>query len=639
MESSEILELCRNGESLGFAPIKMSPIFRVTLFCAKYAQGHDEHRALTNVTTKTAPNAPHTMRSPETTPHQDQKEKLRKPSGFNHAFLEAIRNPFGMFDQKVKLWSSKRYMEAALLNKDRLAEMRPSILNELKPDLKSFLDEYAALLPVVRYEYGTNGMKNGYTQSMTQIAQHHLQEQELKDMTTDRALMEVHVAKTIENWMSTPELPLGSKIISVSPRGSKNEGYPGLNKKNYIFVNVFEKVADGFIFQQYRSYDTLAQTFQLQSALEETLGGLRKYATAVPQPREDLHAIASLVTFGPEVPLSQIEPLIYANKESWAVNIDTDLPKLDWSTYTAISSKTVDFCVQQFIELTDNPELSPQDIERFTLLVTTVKESLIKWVETHALNYDSKEPDHEMDFDQLLAVWKARCASADGEKLNKEQSGLLNTFKNATALDASLPLKGLSSWAHCIVGSPASLMKLQNMDMMNAVRANQLSSTQLTELIGKERAALWHEGTCVRCGDGCMVGECSICMRCEMELGGQLPSTVLSTAESEFLDSLSGEEKNKGKALFKKFSKLILRETISFEQLINNDFINSSAPKNEELEPYLNRLFFAPNGLEELEKIVLELSTNNIEKEHNNSGKVFAMPIENSNSQSTVAAA
>lgn len=574
------------------------------------------------------------MRSPETaTPI---KEKNRNASGINFSFLEALTNPFGLFEKKVKLWSSKRYVEAALLTKHNLAETRPQILNELRPDLKSFLDEYAALLPVVKYEYGPQGMKNGYSQSMVQIAQHHLQEQELKGLPIDRAVMEVSVAETIEQWMHTPDLPLGSKIISVSPRGSKEEGYPGQNQKNYIFINVFEKTETGFLFQQYRSYDSLDETFQFQEALHKKLGGTRKYATQLPQQRKDLHAIASLVTLEPTVPLSAIEPFIYAHKDSWPVDIDTELPKLDWAAYSDISAQTVEFCLQQFIELTDDPNFSGKACEHYTLLINTVKESLIKWVETHALNYESKQKDHQMDFDQILAVWKAKCASSDGKKLDDKQKDILEKFKNATALDPSLPLKNLSSWAHCIVGSPASLLK--NIDMLNAVKANNLSHAQISQLIGKERAALWKEGTCLRCKDHCIVGECSICMRCEMELGGQLPSTMLDTAENTFLESLSFEDKIKGKELFSKFSELVLRKTVSFEQLLHNDFVKPGATGNDELEPYLDRILFAPNGLEELEKIVFELSTNDSEKEHKNSGKVFAMPTESSNNKSAAAA-
>jgi hypothetical protein len=35
------------------------------------------------------------------------------------------------------------------------------------------------------------------------------------------------------------------------------------------------------------------------------------------------------------------------------------------------------------------------------------------------------------------------------------------------------------------------------------------------------------------------------------------------------VESLSGEDKDKGKDLFAKFSKLVLRKTVSFEQLLS----------------------------------------------------------------------
>lgn len=623
VESSEILELCRNGKFWQARSLQDESGLQSNL-CTKYRDA-DEHRALTNVVTKTAPHAPHHMRSPELAKLHTQEEKPLQGS-LNFSFLEVLKNPFGIFDQKVKLWSSKRYVEAAHFHQDNLSEKLPPIINELQTDLQSFFDEYAALLPRVKYEYGTSGMKNGYTQSMVQVAQHHLEEQELKNLPTERAMMEVSVAQAVESWMSTPDLPPGSKIVCISPRGSKQEGYPGQNKMNYIFVNVFEKKHDGFVLHQYRSYDTLDQSVQLQSLLVNEETGSLQYAAPLPQPRKDLHVIASLVKCSPEIALSDIESYIYAHKQSWAVDVESELPQLDWNNYAAVSRQAVELCLQQFTELTNDSAVSTQTEEHFTLLVTTIKESLIKWVETHALNYESKGARHQLEFDQVLSVWKARCSQVDGKKLDSEQKTLIDTFKNATALDASLPLKGLSSWAHCIVGSPTSLINLNNIEMMQALKGNHLSQAQITQLIGAERASLWHEGTCVRCSSTCLVGECSICMKCELELGGQLPADVLSNTKEQFLSSLSQQDRSKGKELFQEFSSLVLRKTVSFEQLINNDFVDPRATATDELEPYMNRILFAPNGLEELEKIVLELSTNIGKKEHKRSGVVFAMP-------------
>jgi hypothetical protein len=180
-------------------------------------------------------------------------------------------------------------------------------------------------------------------------------------------------------------------------------------------------------------------------------------------------------------------------------------------------------------------------------------------------------------------------------------------------------------------------MQMNNPDLFTAIKNGTLNQSLLEQLIGKERAAKWHQGTCVVCKKEAMVGECDWCYACEVDPSKTLFDPLAET-KAKLLGSLSGDDKNKGKDLFAKFSKLVLRKTVSFEQLLFNDFINPLATENEELEPYLHRLLFAQNGLEELEKIVSELSINNHEKEHKNTDGGFAMPNPSKTPQQAVAA-
>jgi hypothetical protein len=62
------------------------------------------------------------------------------------------------------------------------------------------------------------------------------------------------------------------------------------------------------------------------------------------------------------------------------------------------------------------------------------------------------------------------------------------------------------------------------------------------------------------------------------------------------------------------------------------------ASENEELEQYIHRLLFAHNGLEELEKIVLELSIKNDNNEHKNNDMKFIMPTDPTSNQKSIAA-
>lgn len=606
--------------------------------CINIQKGTDEHRAFNQCNNQDRSRCSSLMRSKEIHPADDAEKKPSNFRIFNFSWLEKLTDPASLFPQKNKLWSSKRYFHAAALNKEHSATTAPLIQNELQADMQSFFDEFAALMPVVAYSYGLNGIQNGYSQSMGEIANHHLAEQNLKNLPTERAQMEVAVAQTIESWMKSEHTEVGSRLLAISPRGTKPEGYPGLNKKNYVFINIFEKDDNGFLLRQYRSYDPNDKLPIVQAQVLSTLPSSEVYASPTQYKRKDLQTINTLISLEPQIDLARIESIIYADKKDWAVDIDVQLPKLDAHSYHRVVSQAINFCLQQFSEMTASDSIPDTAIQDFDILLTTVKDSLTKWVETHALNYESKEEAHSLDFDTILAVWQTRCAKENGEQLNKEQHHLLKGFENITALNPSLPLKGLTSWAHCIVGTPTSLLKLQNPEMLNALKMNQLSHGELANFIGKERAALWKTGTCLRCGNTGLVGECSICFHCELELGGQLSASenMLENAKDQLLSTLSGEEINKAKVLFNKLSKLVLRETVSFEQLLHGDFVNPTAEIDSDLEPLFNRIFYAHNGLAELEIVVAELSTKNNISEHKNSDLLFN--AQNSQSSAVITA-
>lgn len=386
-----------------------------------------------------------------------------------------------LFVREFEVWSSERYF-----TKKNTAEF----ISDLIP----FFDEYAALMPVVTYKYGPNGIQEGYTESMSDIAYNFIGKLEALGLATERAVLEWRVAQTVENWMANDELEVGDMLVGASPRGLRSELYPGKHKKNYIFWNIFVKTVDGFELRQYRSYDPNKLLPQLQNQLLD-LHGTEVFATQTPK-KADHQTINRLVTLS-NIVTEHIEQIIYQHKQKWSVDIDKDLPKLDAVEYHAQVQQMTDLCVQELRTLMAAESDSHLASLQLDELIATVKIALHKWVETHALNYQSDEEDYELNAEELKEVWQTKLAKEDGQKLDEGQRSLLKNFTSMTKLNPHLPLRGLLSWGHCITGTPfsmsAQILKLQNVQL-KSLAGVQMSGAELSmSLSSEEKAALANE--------------------------------------------------------------------------------------------------------------------------------------------------
>lgn len=539
-------------------------------------------------------------------------------SQFPFAWIENFLNALPS-KPKNTLWSSKRYFAAKELASPS-QENQEVLHKQLAVDLRSFFDEYAAFMPVVRYDYGINGMMNGYSQSMTEIAANHLDDLIEKGMPLERASAELAVAQAVESWMRTPNLPVGERYLAISPRGSKAEGYPGLNQKNYIFINIFEKTETGFALQQYRSYEPNADLPALQKKLRQTTNGRFTPALAAEPIRQDLQVISNLMHISTSASLAEIESILFENKHKWPVKIEK-LPQLNAQRYQQELSAVIVFCLQQFDALTTADHETKSMIDQYDLLITTVKEYFIKWVEDHASNYHKELPaDYSLKFEEIKSVWEIKAAQEEGQKISGEEKKLLKHFKTVTALNPSLPLRGLTSWAHCITGTPFSAttklmnLRLNQLSATNILSLNQQSLTEVLSMNEKEKKELqnqlltliriqvgpegWYVPADYLAEPGCYwdeatkqaFGPCHIPLNqdplvmTEAEYAAVMAALFAEDLEND--PSLSLEEKVFGKQLLKKLQAKLFKASIGLDTLINNDLLDISAS----LGPTLNQL-------------------------------------------------
>ncbi len=534
-------------------------------------------------------------------------------------FLDRLISP-----AKPSLWSSRRYFSKQLLRSEEDSPNERTIVkNQLQADLRSFFDEYAALKAQVIYQYGSCGIRHGYTESMSQIATNFYQALAEQNRPTARAELEVAVAETIEQWMTdtsvTTRDAVGEKMVTISPRGLEMEGYPGLDQKNYVFVNIYEKTNDGFLLWQFRNYEKNQDLPKLQDALLKIESSVRLSALEranfqlSPETitaghlssRVDLRTIDTIIQLPAAVQIQQLLTVLFANQMNWPINIHRDLPELNADQYQHQLARIVEFCLHQFDNLLN---LACNDAsQQFDVLIDLSRQAFLKWVEDHAENYNHNQKfNYDLDLNQLNLVWQVQIQTKAGQHLpDKSWSSLIKSFSEDTKLNPSLPLNQAASWAHCIAGTPMSTFN--NPSLMQAMHMNQLSINQLAEVIGAERAKLWHIGVCRQCGQTTMVGECSICLSCELKLGNQTTEDVFANLQSEITADLSLKEKQKADQLFNILAGIFLRSSINPGQWLLGDVLDPNAAVDDWRE-IADRVKSSLNPLKELEHVVFELT-------------------------------
>lgn len=544
--------------------------------------------------------------------------------------------------EKLILWDSHRYFSDA---EDSTPERASQREDQLRQDLSSFFDEYSFLRAAVVYPYGPTGMRQGYSQSLSEITEHFMQKMHTEGRPIERAHAEVLAAHYIQDWMTQhPFAEFPERIIAMSPRGTEAELYPGLQEKNYVFINIFEKTEQAFVLRQYRSYDTNEQLPLVQqqlAALSPYGNGLQKIAP-VEFPTQDHQTITTFVHLPQDVPLTQIEDILYERKKKWAIDIDRELPQLPSPLRVSELERTTQYCLSQFRELQQQKMLSASEKQlQFTELVLLVRKALLKWAEDHATNYHPEQEEnllYHLDFVLITETWKANLKKKAGAKLKEEEVNILEQFSQLTKLDPVLPLKGAASWAHCITGTPQSILLKAGMHAGRVASGGSLLGYRgmLGQLDLRERTQLaeslrhyirirvgdetWYVPDTYRADPGCsvdtqtglVVGPCGIPLiedplAYSAEEYEQLQAALADSPE-EILQSLSGEEQARIRTITSWLVAELFVSTASIDRILIGDILKAEQHIHSELLPLRAFLFRSSNPLSQVLWYVLTLS-------------------------------
>ena len=390
--------------------------------------------------------------------------------------------------KKPKIWTSQKYFDAQHFTTTE--ESFSQITSQLDPDLESLFDEHCFNRLSVCYEYGKGGIRNGYSQSMSEIARNFLELLKAQGRPTERAELELEVALYAEAWIDSSVVKTGEKLIFISPRGSEPEFYPGLKQENQVFVNILEKIDTGVLFHQLRNYDTHADLPTLQARIKQKSGGFSQTITTAHRDYHTHHIIANFLHLPASFSLSEISTEVHFNKRKWPVNIDTQLPHLSKAVIDEKNLEARLFCLSKFKELTKKQLLPAEKVAAFDALIELVRAELNKWIENNATNYDkTKQISYALNLEKsVTAVWEAANKKTQGKKLSALEKQALKAFEQMTALNPALPLNRITSLAHCIVGSPTSLLQAPGMEAIagNLVPGVSLENSWIMNLTVQE---------------------------------------------------------------------------------------------------------------------------------------------------------
>jgi len=498
------------------------------------------------------------MRSFEHTPTFDHPDSVFSNSTNAERSTKPRKRPV--------VWQSAHYLPAdwAQQNKSHASfeTIWPSLSNKLRVDACTLFDEHVSQQAVLRYKYGPSGLRNGYTERTSTLAANHVEFLRNHGLATTRAEAEASVAAAIESWMTAAD---DSKriLISISPRGQLSEGYPGYDSRNYVLINVYHKTADGCELVQYRSYDANPTLARLQNTLETQLGAeCIQLPISNPQ-HPELPIITKLLVLDDAQKLPELEQCIYGDVANWPVDIDLDLPQLDWDAFCQQRDWAVSFFVEQSASVLRSLP-SERAAAAMDVLMQHTTDCLALWVHHNASNYELDAPEERtVDVAALLdSVWQLELRTLMGATLAADEKNQLDSLLSGLNMPLTSPLNQLMSVAHCITGTPLSL--ITRPDLFQAIQLNQLGHAELLQLIGKDRLRHWKMGTCTHCGArNVMVGECEWCYRCEAGLSASGNQTK-PTPESQIEHADNDEEL---KALLERY----YRSSIGVTDLIAGD--------------------------------------------------------------------
>lgn len=441
------------------------------------------------------------------------KNQLEKTQRFSHFFAELV--PSLLRRKQFKIWDSTPYLVSG-------AETFGHEQNKTHflDDTQTFFDEYASLNPRKKYSnYGKHGIGNRSAMPTTKLCRHFAQALETKKMDPTRAYLETYAAKTLEDFLANQDIQPGSILIQFSPRGTLQEGYPGLQQKNYVFINVYIKKDDQTAeLRQFTSYAATEQLSQQHSLLKQILGELAVYEQTknynhhfaqntenydLPKHLNKEHTLISqpiLIQAQSEVStpsetIEQIEHILYKDQKNWPIKIQ-DLPVIDIEAYTAESSQVVSVIGAEFDtihSLLSSGNIEPKKAQQLLdSLVVLFRKYLLKWVEINAVNLqkNQKKQTPLPEISEVISTWKENAYYNDtntdkaiSKRTQKKRMSLLGSSLELT----SQSLLRASSAAHCVLGTPSSLIQpnLANSLLQNSLtQANSLGS--MSSLLTKQ---------------------------------------------------------------------------------------------------------------------------------------------------------
>jgi hypothetical protein len=414
-------------------------------------------------------------------PHNEEFFVTKKEKKHAPTTTEVPRSPEQ--NQTFKIWDSRSYIEEALENPQ-------TIQTKLSPDLITLWHEYSAYLSEKKYDQESRfGLNGEYGVPVSQICRNFEHALEIRGKDTHRAALETWVAESYEHFKNNDSYPVGSLLVSISPRGGSekeglDEGYPGLDPKNYVFINVFIKTAANRILpRQFMSYALTSDLKELQqNILQNPLLFSPHEYTQVPLPqsfhtakakslptRNEHEVIGKLIAIpcteqDTDSQLQVIRDATYEDQSNWKIKLD-ELPQIDPTLFDQEAEKVLALCTTTFQELLGDVHQGFSNLaaanENFNVLVTDFRNYLLKWVEINSANYNSQSSKSktagtlELSREAVLEAWKIKRKKKTGVALTKQQHSFVQqTSQTSSALS---PLFAqISSGMQCIILSPVS---------------------------------------------------------------------------------------------------------------------------------------------------------------------------------------
>ncbi len=545
---------------------------------------------------------------------------------------------------EYQLWSSTGYFSLI----DQLSQ--DDLNQSLTWDLISFFHEYVGMKDKKIYPYGEYGIMNAYHQKTSEVCRKQEVVLEERGLDPTRAKLETKTALVVENWLNDPQTESSHKLIIISPRGTPDEGYPGLDKKHYVFINVYEKIAkDEYQLVQYTSYAPETELDQLQHTIINKLGGniYRPELSDLknqPKTKSLSHQIIDRpISLNNGQTLEQIEQHIYIKEKKWTTT-RKQLPKVPEDLFAIEISRTIELLLTQFWLLA---ETSPTvAIISFDELIGVVREHFLKWVEHHATNYhpDENLAPYALNLEQIIENWQL-ILKKKTQTISDEEKDKLKKIKKTIALDPLQPLLRASSVAHCIVGTPSSLamqaLKLNpNLISLSSSEFKLLSHEDKKDLLEKihsenmveiilTNGETWMVPQSFLEGKGCYVDDKGVAMGpCDIplsesfafkmtlaefinfvnELEKQAYELEIDSIEDELLGKFNLNEKDalQLSEKIKHIKSLIFKPIISITELISGDVVKSFH-QNKELAQIIYELRTSTNPLVVCETIIKKL--------------------------------